>query len=271
MKNAVLFGLLVGSCLLLGEAAAQEPNRDAVLQFTLPEPREGEGDAAELRATHYVIWSVDRDSSASGVPLIDTSGRSIPGSELSARNWCQAANNGSVRISSGGSSRVYNFIRVGPREVVNCEPYFRSFIARDPDKNLPIVRGFGRSVWRAFGAEAPFGCGQNARILVPYRTIAAPPEMRGFSVYIPQARGRRVPTPTGGEVVHDGWFLAGDSGGDINNSRIDIFAGERWTGAFGFVDRKNASNQLVPVSARVFPSAHAVSRALEAVHPRHCR
>ena len=71
--------------------------------------------------------------------------------------------------------------------------------------------------------DAPYGLAATGDRLVPYRTLAVDPEMvpLGTVLFIPSLVGVRLPS---GEV-HDGYFLAHDTGQGITGRRIDLFVG----------------------------------------------
>jgi len=83
-------------------------------------------------------------------------------------------------------------------------------------------------------AVAPWGLGGHSSPLVPLRTIAADRTVIpwGSKVYIAQFDGLAIPRietaagPIGG-FVHNGCFVASDTGGAIGGAHIDIFAGSR--------------------------------------------
>ena len=83
-------------------------------------------------------------------------------------------------------------------------------------------------------SRAPWGYGVQGRPLVALHTIATDRNVIpwGSHVYIAQFDGLVIPKvdtvagPIGG-FVHNGCFLAGDTGGAITGTHIDIFAGSR--------------------------------------------
>jgi len=64
---------------------------------------------------------------------------------------------------------------------------------------------------------------------IPYRTIAVDRSLIpiGSVVFIPSARGSTLHLPDGSVAYHDGFFIAGDTGGRIRGAHIDVFCGEQ--------------------------------------------
>lgn len=51
--------------------------------------------------------------------------------------------------------------------------------------------------------------------IIPYGTV----------IFIPKVKGKPIILPNGLEVIHDGYFFAGDTGSAIKRNHIDIFTG----------------------------------------------
>ena len=190
----------------------------AAADFDLPEPTDAtRGARLTLWSTFYHVFAARH--AAGGIPLLGSNGRSL-GASLGARDWCNAALEGTVAVSDGPATRTFNFAdRGGPRQV-DCAPFF-------PRVPRSTLRAMARTRFEA--ARGPFGTGVRGNILVPYRSIAVDNRQRpipfGTVVYIPQARGKEVQLPSGDVVRHDGYFFAADTGGLIRGQHIDVFSG----------------------------------------------
>lgn len=180
-----------------------------------------------LSATVYNVHITQ--TVAGGIALRETSGRSH-GPHLSSRDFCMAALQGTVTISDRGRLSTYNLM--GPRlgSQTNCAPYFSSMMAKG-GADARMVRGLERAAF--IRTDAPFGLGVNNMRIVPMRSVAVDPTVIriGSLLYLPAFDGRRITMPDGGTMVHDGYFIAADTGPSIQGRRIDIFAGlsdQRW-------------------------------------------
>jgi 3D (Asp-Asp-Asp) domain-containing protein len=133
------------------------------------------------------------------------------GAKLSNKDWCSAAMEGSVRVRINGIERTFNYASSNSKQQVDCSAYF-------PHK----VGGTRFKV-----AKGPFGDGVKNYMLVPFRTIAVDRNVipYGSLVYIPAAKGTQIKLPDGRNVLHDGYFFAGDTGSAIKENHIDVFIG----------------------------------------------
>ncbi len=75
-----------------------------------------------------------------------------------------------------------------------------------------------------------WGMGGSGQPLEPFRTVAVDPRRvkLGSLLYVPALDGVRMPgrAPVGG-FVHDGCVVAGDTGGGIQGSQLDLFVARR--------------------------------------------
>ncbi|MBZ0238242.1 MAG: hypothetical protein K8M05_38380 [Deltaproteobacteria bacterium] len=75
-----------------------------------------------------------------------------------------------------------------------------------------------------------WGMGGSGQPLEPFRTVAVDPKRvkLGSLLYIPALDGVRMPgrAPVGG-FIHDGCVVAGDTGGGIQGSQLDLFVARR--------------------------------------------
>lgn len=197
--------------------------------FNLPEPT-GLGQATSLWATYYNTHRAVPVSQ--GYPLLDMAGNSL-GIQLSQKDWCAAAVEGSVQIM--GSQSVlgtYNFAGRGDRPQVDCSPFYPT---------LRTLQATNRVRFRL--SNTLYGEGAGGNELVPYRTIAVDRTRIpiGSAIYIPAARGTQVTLPSGETVVHDGYFYAADVGNAVRGNQIDVYVGTSTSNPFSFV-RSNARN-----------------------------
>jgi 3D (Asp-Asp-Asp) domain-containing protein len=186
--------------------------------FTLPEPAALDASVKRiLWATQYFVPAVN--AVADGEPLLDEDGEPL-GPELSPRDWCNAAIEGTVSVRTlDGQNKLYNFAGKGPSPQVNCRVVLGS-------PHLTQAINFTRFTV----AGGPFGDGVRDLFLVPFRTIAVDKrQLNGLkfetAVFIPLARGREITLPSGARAIHDGYFFAADTGGLIKDNHIDVFTG----------------------------------------------
>lgn len=70
------------------------------------------------------------------------------------------------------------------------------------------------------------------KCLIPYIHVAADPAHfnMGDIIEVPELKYMRIPRPDGkGDFIHPGYFIVGDTGGDIKgNNRFDFFVGKRF-------------------------------------------
>ena len=186
--------------------------------FTLPAP------AALDPSTQRILWATQyfvpsMDAVTSGEPLLDEDGSPL-GPELSPRDWCNAAIEGTVSVRTlDGQRKLFNFAGKASQPQVNCRVVLNS-------PHLTQAINFSRFTM----ANGPFGDGVRDLFLVPFRTIAVDKrQLNGLkyetAVYIPLARGAEVTLPSGEKAVHDGYFFAADTGGMIKDNHIDVFTG----------------------------------------------
>ncbi|MFM7447207.1 MAG: DUF3747 domain-containing protein [Leptolyngbyaceae cyanobacterium] len=212
-----------------GKSLPQPPKVDggssnSLSRFNLPEPAPNRLQVTSLWATYYYLHQAQ--TIAGGNPLYDKAGNHL-GIELSDRDWCAAALQGSVAISDGTRSLgTFNFAGRGSAMQVNCAVFY---------PNLRTVNATSRS--RFIRSNTPFGEGVRGNQLVPYRTVAVDPALIpiGSVLYIPAARGVVITLPGGGQAVHDGYFYAADVGGAVQGNHIDVFIGPTTRNPFTFV------------------------------------
>lgn len=186
--------------------------------FDLPAPATLDPAAKRiLWATQYFVPSVN--AVASGEPLINDDGEPL-GPKLSARDWCNAAIEGTVAVRTvDGENKLFNFAGRGQTPQVDCRVVLGS-----PQLSTAI------NFTRFNLAKGPFGDGVRDLFLVPFRSIAIDKhQLNGLkfetAIYIPKARGLELTLPSGAKAIHDGYFFAADTGGMIKGNHIDVFTG----------------------------------------------
>jgi 3D (Asp-Asp-Asp) domain-containing protein len=186
--------------------------------FALPAPAVLDPHAKRiLWATQYFVPSMN--AVTSGEPLLDEDGTPL-GPELTARDWCNAAIEGTVSVRTvDGQQKLFNFAGRGSDPQVNCRVVLNS-----PQLKKAI------NFTRFTVAKGPFGDGVRDLFLVPFRSIAVDKrQLNGLkfetAIYIPLARGIEITLPSGVKAVHDGYFFAADTGGMIKDNHIDVFTG----------------------------------------------
>ena len=218
-RPAAAFGLLL--CAAASPAAAQDT-------FALPQPDITTSKHVRLWATYYNVHPAS--AATTGPPLLDLAGAAI-GPMLSPRDWCLAALEGTVAVTTATGTTTYNYAGKAAEAQVDCV----QVLALDP-AGKPWAGALGRSRFKR--SRGPFGEGVGSFDLVPYRTIAVDPATLPFGtvLYVPDARGVTVTLPDGTQVMHDGYFFAADTGGAIRPTHIDVFCGVATANCFpGFV------------------------------------
>jgi 3D (Asp-Asp-Asp) domain-containing protein len=178
--------------------------------LTTPQPK-------SLWATHYYIHSTPE--ATEGMPLKDVKGNIIS-ADISLRDWCLSAIEGTVTIRSKSGQKTFNYAGVKGVPQVDCVRVLRL----DSIKK-PWAKALGRSRYTI--SAGVFGQGVRSYKLVPYRSIAVDPKFISYGsvIYIPEARGAEITMPDGRVLNHDGYFFAADTGGAIKLNHIDVFCG----------------------------------------------
>ena len=193
-------------------------------EFSFPNPDNTIlGTKLSLWATFYLVPQVNENPN--GIELLDTDDNGL-GVKLSARDWCNAALEGTVAVTTtSGRTKTFNFAGTGDFQV-NCRPFF---------PQLGTIERTNRSRFKL--SRGKFGEGVDSLNLVPYRSIAVDRSeiAIGTVIFIPAARGVTIVLPSGGTTVHDGYFFAADVGGAIKDNHIDIFIGTAATNPFSFI------------------------------------
>ena len=195
-----------------GTHAGQDPS-----DFSIPAPAPDAMKSQQLWATHYFVHAAL--SVPNGVPFRDKSGKAISDG-VPPRDWCLAAIEGTVHAGLSGEPRTLNYGGAGAKVQVDCA----SVLKINP-LTKPWITSTGKSYFtKAIGT---YGDGVAGYRLVPFRTVAVDRKTfpYGTAIFIPKARGVEIELPSGATAKHDGYFFAGDTGGAIKGSQIDIFCG----------------------------------------------
>ncbi len=181
------------------------------------------GGKRSLWATYYYLPEVNTVSK--GYPLRDLKGNRL-GPVLSKKHWCFAAMEGSVRVLTQGKGVTYNYAGTSSSHKVNCKKYFSWNVSKTKFRL----------------ANGRFGDGVRGYRLRPFRTVAVDKRKipYGSVLYIPQARGQKLTLPNGDTAIHDGYFFAGDTGGAIKGTHIDVFIGVAKKNPFSWVKSKSS-------------------------------
>jgi 3D (Asp-Asp-Asp) domain-containing protein len=193
-------------------AVAQASQDD--FQFAAPENQK-ELVPKKLWSTQYYIHEFQ---SGGTIPIVYANGE-LSGFYADTCDFCTASLEGTAFVKdSSGTVTVINFAQSGDSSWVNCRACKRF------SSSKLNVGSWGRTLWTK---SEGFGNGVKNYRLVPFRTIAVDKTEipYGTVVYIPAVRGKVILLPNGQEVVHDGYFFAGDTGGAIKKNHIDIFTG----------------------------------------------
>jgi 3D (Asp-Asp-Asp) domain-containing protein len=161
-----------------------------------------------LWATNYYLPEIV--SGSGNYPLRDINGKAL-GPRVSHEEWCRIALEGSVRIIlESGIVETYNYFGTSDIQENDCTIYY------------PLLL-LGKSKFRL--AKGPYGDGYGKYNLVPFRTLAVDPLIIpiGTVFYIPDARGSKIVLKSGDIIIHDGYFIAGDTGGAIKQNHVDVF------------------------------------------------
>ena len=185
--------------------------------FSLPTPAVNGAKSHQLWATHYFVHVAPTVSS--GVAFRDKAGN-VVSDNVSPRDWCLAAIEGTVQVAMNGQPRTLNYGGVGTQSLVNCGATLKI----DPVKK-PWITSTGKSYFTA--ATGTYGDGVKGYRLIPFRTVAVDSKTLpyGTVIFIPKARGAEITLPSGEVAKHDGYFFAADTGGAIKGKHIDVFCG----------------------------------------------
>lgn len=197
---------------------------EAAQAFALAAPDERAlGPGMKLWATHYHTPSITPAPAtiSAAFPLLDRDGQPIS-PPLTHRDWCEAALQGSVSVRQAETSAAYVFVDARGPEQANCDQWLGDLSG--------TVKAATRRA-RFMRVNHPLGCGVRNQPLVPFRTIAVDPDVIPLEsvVFVPELRGRTF-RMDGRDYVHDGYLFAGDRGGAIKGTHVDVFMVESAAG-----------------------------------------
>ncbi len=209
------------------------PPADQALSFLLEPPAQTTA-KVDLWATWYhmpVVRGLETEANG-GAPLLDRKGQAIS-ANLSVRDWCDAAMQGSIWVENpSGAREAFMFVDDKGPEQIDCDAHFGQ-----------LSDGIKQATRRARFARFthPRGCDVRPRPLMPYRTVAVDPKRfrMGTVLFIPDLRGEAF-WLEGELFVHDGYVVAADRGGAIKDRHIDIFVADVARDPFPHLIKSNA-------------------------------
>lgn len=183
--------------------------------FDYSAPTESEKvSSVNLWATYYYLHVGKANTGNNAIR--DIKGKPL-GPTLSLEDWCMAAMEGSAVFEmNDGTVEVFNYAGSNGLNKVDCSRFFRK--SKVGGTKFQLAKGrYGDGVY----------VNKKLFILVPYRTIAVDKSIikPGTLIYIEAARGAEIIEENGRKIIHDGYFMAGDAGGDIHGNHIDVFVG----------------------------------------------
>jgi 3D (Asp-Asp-Asp) domain-containing protein len=188
--------------------------------------------------TPLTLWStqyyIHEFQSGGSIPIVYANG-SPSGLYADTCDFCEAALEGTAYVKdSSGTISVINFARSGDSSFVNCRACKKYAFSK------LRAESWGRTLWTK---SEGFGDGVKNYRLIPFRTVAVDKTVipYGTVIYIPKVKGELVNLPNGEQVIHDGYFFAGDTGGAIKKNHIDIFTGIYTGNPFPEVIKSNES------------------------------
>ncbi|HEY7797377.1 MAG TPA: 3D domain-containing protein [Hyphomonadaceae bacterium] len=213
----------------------------------------------KLWATYYHMPTLRPSASnVTARPLLGRNGKAIS-PPLSQADWCDAAMQGSVWVKNEeGEETAYMYVDSrGPEQMV-CDKYFG-------DLNLRIKSATRRARFVAF--HHPQACDVRPIPLMAFRTIAVDPARIKFGtvLYVPALRGLGF-WKDGELFAHDGYVVASDRGGAIEDNHIDMFVDDAAGNPFPKVVRSNPRHTFEAfVIDKNAPAAKALQSASEVV------
>jgi 3D (Asp-Asp-Asp) domain-containing protein len=205
------------------------------LAFQLDEPTEVELTSkkkTKLWATYYHMPTVRPSwTSVAAKPLLGRNGKAVS-PPLSTEDWCNAAMQGSIWVHNGKEKpTAYMFVDArGPEQVV-CDKYFGELSTR-------IKSATRRARFVEF--HHPQACDVRVIPLMAFRTIAVDRAKikMGTVMYVPKLRGKTF-WNAGEFFTHDGYVIASDTGGAIEDNHIDMFVADAAVDPFPDIVRSN--------------------------------
>lgn len=236
------------------------PSQQA-LNFLLPSPDEAEmGAEMKLWATYYHMPTLRPSvSNVTARPLIGRNGKAIS-PPLAQQDWCDAAMQGSVWVDTGeGERTAYMYVDSRGPEQMTCDKYFG-------DLSVRIKSATKRARFVAF--HHPQACDVRPIPLMAFRTVAVDPTRikMGTVLFIPELRG--LGFWNAGELfAHDGYVVASDRGGAIQDNHIDMFVDDAAGSPFPDLVRSNPRGTF---KAYLVDKNSAAAQALQSAHEVVC-
>jgi 3D (Asp-Asp-Asp) domain-containing protein len=184
--------------------------------FNFPQPEQASNlTKMTLWATQYYIHKFQ---SRGNIPIVYQDG-TPSGLRADTCDFCEASLEGTAYVTDyAGMVTVINYAKTGDRMFVDCRA------CKKYTNSKLKVESWGKVLWKK---SSGFGDGVKNYKLIPFRTIAVDSKIipYGTVIFIPAAKGKIIELPDGSKATHDGYFFAGDTGGAIKNSHIDVFTG----------------------------------------------
>lgn len=213
-------------------------------QWNLPAPSAlAEADRHYVWSTYYYVHTAKAVQGPGSVALRNRAGQAL-GASLSARDFCYAAMEGTVRVDLGDRSELFNAGGLGTTRAADCTPFFSRSNARF---------AIGKQRFLKVGSGSPWGLGIAGYRLVPFRTIATDRAFirSGTALFVSRLRGMRFTDANNSSFTHDGYVFAADVGGSIKRCHIDFFAGAIADGSlFPFASGKDRPRSLEVYTVR---------------------
>lgn len=185
--------------------------------FSFREPQDNDlSEKLNLWATYYYL--PEQIDGLGEYALLDMRSFEL-GPRMTLLQWCTAAMEGSVRIMlKNGEAKTFNYAGVSAENAIDCSSIFKLDVSKTKFRE----------------ANGAFGDGIGDYILAPYRTLATDNSkiIPGTVLFIPKARGSKIILKNGREIIHDGYFFAGDKGGAIKDNHVDVFIGTHQSAPF---------------------------------------
>lgn len=179
-------------------------------------PQLGTSHPLRLYATRYYVHYVSNAQGRDATPLLLRDG-SPTGVGVAKNQFCFGALQGTMAVRKGAETSVYNVDGLTTQRSAVCS--YRTL-------STAVNNALGLQAWAKVTGNGYFGLGVRGLRLVPFRTVAVDPTFIPFGtvLYIPRLKGF-VFDDEGTRRVHDGYVIAGDTGGAIKRNHIDFFTG----------------------------------------------
>jgi 3D (Asp-Asp-Asp) domain-containing protein len=183
--------------------------------FIYPPPTTA-GPILKLWSTRYYVHYVESASGPEAAPLYRPNGMSL-GVSIPQKQFCFGALQGTLAIRSGVATHIYNAAGLTTKRSATC-----TYAKLKPEVNSRL----GRQAWTKVTGNGEFGLGVLNYRLLPFRTIAVDKNTipYGTVLFIPALKGVTV-TINSAQHTHDGYVIAGDTGGAIKGNHVDFFTG----------------------------------------------